>query len=81
MQDRLRDGGVDIGDCESQVVPIMIRNDATIFDIGEPYATKGVAVGVVAFGHVEELVGRAALALGAVAVDPTPTSPGCRARP
>ncbi len=52
MQDRLRDAGVDIGDCESQVIPIMIRNDATIFDIGEELLREGVFINPVKYPAV-----------------------------
>jgi len=52
MQNRLRDAGVDIGDCESQVVPIMIRNDATIFDIGEQLLRAGVFINPVKYPAV-----------------------------
>ena len=52
MQDRLREAGVDIGDCESQVVPIMIRNDATIFDIGEQLLREGVFINPVKYPAV-----------------------------
>jgi glycine C-acetyltransferase len=52
MQNRLRDAGVDIGDCESQVVPIMIRNDATIFDIGEQLLREGVFINPVKYPAV-----------------------------
>jgi len=52
MQNRLRDAGVDIGDCESQVIPIMIRNDATIFDIGEQLLREGVFINPVKYPAV-----------------------------
>jgi glycine C-acetyltransferase len=52
MQDRLRESGVDIGDCESQVVPIMIRNDATIFDIGEQLFREGIFINPVKYPAV-----------------------------
>jgi glycine C-acetyltransferase len=52
MQKRLRGAGVDIGDCESQVVPIMIRNDATIFDIGEQLFREGIFINPVKYPAV-----------------------------
>ncbi len=52
MQRRLRDAGVDIGDCESQVVPIMIRNDSTIFHIGEELFREGVFINPVKYPAV-----------------------------
>jgi len=52
MQNRLRDAGVDIGDCQSQVVPIMIRNDATIFDIGEQLFREGIFINPVKYPAV-----------------------------
>ncbi len=52
MQNRLRDAGVDIGDSESQVIPIMIRNDETIFDIGEQLFREGVFINPVVYPAV-----------------------------
>jgi glycine C-acetyltransferase len=52
MQTRLRDAGVDIGDSESQVIPIMIRNDATIFDIGEELFREGIFINPVKYPAV-----------------------------
>ncbi len=42
LQERLRNAGVDIGDSESQVIPIMIRDDARIFSIAEELIHGGV---------------------------------------
>jgi glycine C-acetyltransferase len=52
MQNRLRDAGVDIGGSESQVIPIMIRNDATIFDIGEQLFRDGIFINPVKYPAV-----------------------------
>lgn len=52
MQNRLRDAGVDIGDSESQVIPIMVRNDATIFDLGEELLREGVFINPVRYPAV-----------------------------
>ena len=52
MQKRLRDAGVDVGDSESQVVPIMIRNDSTIFGIGEELLREGVFINPVKYPAV-----------------------------
>jgi len=52
MQKRLKDAGVDIGDSESQVIPIMIRNDATIFGIGEELLREGVFINPVKYPAV-----------------------------
>ena len=52
MQNRLRDAGVDIGNSESQVIPIMIRNDATIFDIGEQLFREGIFINPVKYPAV-----------------------------
>ncbi len=52
MQNRLRDAGVDIGDSESQVIPIMIRNDETIFDIGEQLFREGIFINPVKYPAV-----------------------------
>jgi 8-amino-7-oxononanoate synthase len=52
MQKRLREAGVDIGDSQSQVIPIMIRNDATIFGIGEELLHEGVFINPVKYPAV-----------------------------
>ena len=52
MQRRLRDEGVDVGDSESQVIPIMVRNDATIFDLGEELLREGVFINPVRYPAV-----------------------------
>jgi glycine C-acetyltransferase len=52
MQKRLKEGGVDTGDSESQVVPIMIRNDATILGIGEQLLHEGVFINPVKYPAV-----------------------------
>ena len=52
MQRCLRGAGVDIGDSESQVLPIMIRNDATVFDIGEQLLQEGVFINPVKYPAV-----------------------------
>jgi len=52
MRNKLKDAGVDIGDSESQVIPIMIRNDATIFDIGEELFREGIFINPVKYPAV-----------------------------
>jgi len=52
MQDRLREAGVDVGNSESQVIPIMVRNDATIFDLGEELLREGVFINPVRYPAV-----------------------------
>ena len=52
MQDRLRSDGVDIGSSASQVIPIMIRDDARVFDIGEQLLREGVFINPVKYPAV-----------------------------
>ncbi|MGD2069587.1 MAG: aminotransferase class I/II-fold pyridoxal phosphate-dependent enzyme [Gemmatimonadota bacterium] len=52
MQKRLRDAGVDVGDSESQVIPIMIRNDSRVFEIGEELLREGVFINPVKYPAV-----------------------------
>ena len=52
MTKRLRDGGVDLAETESQVIPIMVRNDARIFDIGEELLREGVFINPVKYPAV-----------------------------
>jgi len=52
MQDRLAEGGVPIGDSTSQVIPIMVRDDARIFQIGEDIFREGVFINPVKYPAV-----------------------------
>jgi glycine C-acetyltransferase len=52
MQDRLRDAGVDIADSESQIVPIMIRKDSKMFEIGEDLFREGLFINPVKYPAV-----------------------------
>ncbi|MGD8278042.1 MAG: aminotransferase class I/II-fold pyridoxal phosphate-dependent enzyme, partial [Gemmatimonadota bacterium] len=52
MQQRLRSAGVDVGDSASQVIPIMIRDDARVFDIGEQLLREGVFINPVKYPAV-----------------------------
>lgn len=52
MQDLLRREGVDIGDSESQVIPIMVRDDDRIFQIAENLIHEGVYLNPVRYPAV-----------------------------
>ena len=52
MQKSLRDAGVSVGDSESQVIPIMIRDDARIFEIGEVLMHEGIYLNPVKYPAV-----------------------------
>ncbi len=52
MQKRLRDAGVDVGNSASQVIPIMVRDDAKIFDLGEQLLREGVFINPVKYPAV-----------------------------
>lgn len=52
MQSKLRSAGVDVGDSESQVIPIMVRNDALIFELGEQLLEDGVFINPVKYPAV-----------------------------
>ncbi|MBT8403249.1 MAG: aminotransferase class I/II-fold pyridoxal phosphate-dependent enzyme [Gemmatimonadetes bacterium] len=52
MQARLREAGVDVAESESQVIPIMVRNDAKVFDIGEQLLREGVFINPVKYPAV-----------------------------
>ncbi len=52
MTNRLREGGVDLADTESQVIPIMVRNDARIFEIGEALLREGIFINPVKYPAV-----------------------------
>jgi len=52
MQTRLRELGVDVGESTSQVIPIMVRNDALIFQLGEELLREGVFINPVKYPAV-----------------------------
>jgi glycine C-acetyltransferase len=52
MQNRLRTAGVDVGESESQVIPIMIRDDSRILGIGEDLFRSGVFINPVKYPAV-----------------------------
>jgi glycine C-acetyltransferase len=52
MQKLLHDGGVPTGDSTSQVIPIMVRDDARIFQIGEEIFREGVFINPVKYPAV-----------------------------
>ncbi len=52
MQQRLRELGVDIGLSESQVIPIMIRDDDRIFQVAEDLVHEGVYLNPVRYPAV-----------------------------
>ena len=52
MQKRLREAGVSVGGSESQVIPIMIRDDARIFEIGEALMNEGIYLNPVKYPAV-----------------------------
>lgn len=52
LRTRLRDAGVDVGQSESQVVPVLIRDDARIFSIVEELVHGGVYLNPVRYPAV-----------------------------
>lgn len=52
MQRRLAEAGVPIGDSTSQVIPIMVRDDARIFNMGEEIFREGVFINPVKYPAV-----------------------------
>jgi 7-keto-8-aminopelargonate synthetase-like enzyme len=65
MQDRLREGGVDIGDSTSQVIPIMVRNDTRILAIGEELLRGGVFINPVKYPAVPKHKSRFRMSISA----------------
>jgi 7-keto-8-aminopelargonate synthetase-like enzyme len=52
MQKLLSDAGVPIGDSTSHVIPIMVRDDARIFAMGEEIFREGVFINPVKYPAV-----------------------------
>jgi glycine C-acetyltransferase len=53
-QNKLNEAGVDTGDCQSQVIPVMIRDDRNIFSYAEQLIHEGVYVNPVRFPAVSK---------------------------
>jgi 8-amino-7-oxononanoate synthase len=52
LQEHLRERGVDIGDSESQVIPLMIRDDDRVFQVAEDMIQSGVYINPVRYPAV-----------------------------
>jgi 8-amino-7-oxononanoate synthase len=65
MQNLLREGGVDIGESTSQVIPIMIRNDTKILGIGEQFLREGVFINPVKYPAVPKHKSRFRMSISA----------------
>lgn len=52
MQNKLREAGVSVGDSECQVIPIMVQDDARIFEMGEALMYEGVYLNPVKYPAV-----------------------------
>ncbi len=65
MQTSLRDAGVSVGDSESQVIPLMIRDDARIFEIGEALMQEGIYINPVKYPAVPKHKSRFRMSISA----------------
>jgi glycine C-acetyltransferase len=65
MQKRLRDAGISVGDSECQVIPIMVRDDARIFEIGESLMREGIYLNPVKYPAVPKHRSRFRMSLSA----------------
>jgi glycine C-acetyltransferase len=65
MRNALRSAGVDTGESCSQVIPIMIRNDAKIFAIGEELIHEGVYLHPITYPAVSKHRSRFRLSISA----------------
>ena len=65
MQASLRDAGVSVGDSESQVIPIMVRDDARIFKIGEALLREGIYLNPVQYPAVPKHKSRFRMSISA----------------
>lgn len=65
MQASLRDAGVSVGDSESQVIPIMVRDDVRIFEIGEALLHEGIYLNPVQYPAVPKHKSRFRMSISA----------------
>lgn len=65
MQKSLRDAGISVGDSECQVIPIMVQDDARVFEIGESLLNEGVYLNPVKYPAVPKHKSRFRMSLSA----------------
>ena len=65
MQKRLRDAGVLVGDSECQVIPIMMQDDARVFEIGEALMQEGIYINPVKYPAVPKHKSRFRMSISA----------------
>ena len=65
MQKRLRDAGVSVGDSECQVIPIMVQDDARVFEIGEALMFEGIYLNPVKYPAVPKHKSRFRMSISA----------------
>ena len=65
MQKELREAGVSMGDSESQVIPIMVRDDAHVLEIGEALLREGVYLNPVKYPAVPKHKSRFRMSISA----------------
>ncbi|MEE8147471.1 MAG: aminotransferase class I/II-fold pyridoxal phosphate-dependent enzyme, partial [Longimicrobiales bacterium] len=65
MQKRLRDAGVMVGDSECQVIPIMMQDDARVFEIGEALMQEGIYINPVKYPAVPKHKSRFRMSISA----------------
>ena len=65
MQKSLRDAGISVGDSECQVIPIMVQDDARVFEIGETLLDEGIYLNPVKYPAVPKHKSRFRMSLSA----------------
>ena len=65
MQKSLRDAGISVGDSECQVIPIMVQDDARVFEIGETLLNEGIYLNPVKYPAVPKHKSRFRMSLSA----------------
>jgi len=65
MQKTLREAGVPVGQSESQVIPILIQDDARIFEIGEQLLQQGIYLNPVQYPAVPKHKSRFRMSISA----------------
>ena len=65
MQKRLREAGVSLGDSESQVIPILVQDDARVFEIGEALMYEGIYLNPIKYPAVPKHKSRFRMSISA----------------
>ncbi len=66
MQERLKQNKVDVGDSQSQIIPVMIKDDVKIFSIAQDLMSEGVFLNPICYPAVKRHKSRFRISISSV---------------